>query len=89
MNEARIVTSSISTATIELRLSDASGLVKGTHAAIMARRRREADEFYAELTPAGCPDDEALVLRQALAGMLWSKQFYHYQTSPFSGKFHA
>ena len=41
-------------------------------------RAREADAFYAELTPAGASDDEALVLRQALAGMLWSKQFYHY-----------
>jgi len=66
------------TATIELRLSDASAGVTGDHATIMGTRAREADEFYAELTPAGCPDDEALVLRQALAGMLWSKQFYHY-----------
>ena len=44
----------------------------------MAAREREADEFYAELTPAGASTDEALVLRQAFAGMLWSKQFYHY-----------
>ena len=41
-------------------------------------RAREADEYYASLTPAGCSEDEARVLRQALAGMLWSKQFYHY-----------
>ena len=45
---------------------------------VMAAREREADEFYAELTPAGASADEALVLRQALAGMLWSKQFFHY-----------
>ena len=44
----------------------------------MAARAAEADEFYAELTPAGASADEALVLRQALAGMLWSKQFFHY-----------
>jgi hypothetical protein len=44
----------------------------------MADREREADQFYAELTPDGTGADEALVLRQALAGMLWSKQFYHY-----------
>jgi hypothetical protein len=44
-------------------------------------RRTEADEFYAELTPAASSNDEALVLRQALAGMLWSKQLYAYQVS--------
>ena len=41
-------------------------------------RRAEADEFYAELTPAGRAATRRCVLRQALAGMLWSKQFYHY-----------
>jgi hypothetical protein len=66
------------TATVELRLSDAGAPAKRRHATLMTRREREADEFYAELTPPGCSDDEALVLRQALAGMLWSKQFYHY-----------
>ena len=34
--------------------------------------------FYAALTPAAAHADEALVMRQAFAGMLWSKQFYHY-----------
>jgi hypothetical protein len=46
--------------------------------AVMAARRAEADEFYATLTPPEASTDEALVLRQAFAGMLWSKQFYHY-----------
>ncbi len=41
-------------------------------------RRREADEFYAAITPASLDADAANVMRQALAGMLWSKQFYHY-----------
>jgi hypothetical protein len=45
---------------------------------VFAARRREADEFYAALAPAGLSDDERRVQRQALAGMLWSKQFYHY-----------
>ncbi|MBX3437117.1 MAG: glucosidase [Planctomycetaceae bacterium] len=44
----------------------------------LAARRRECDDFYAEITPARLTADEALVMRQALAGMLWSKQFYHY-----------
>jgi hypothetical protein len=45
---------------------------------VLADRRAEADEFYRDLTPAGAGTDEADVLRQAAAGMLWSKQFYHY-----------
>ena len=48
---------------------------------VVGRRRAEADEFYAELTPAPASADEALVLRQAFAGMLWSKQFYHYDVA--------
>jgi hypothetical protein len=43
-----------------------------------ARRRAEADEFYAELTPAAASADEAVVMRQAFAGLLWSKQLYYY-----------
>jgi len=45
---------------------------------VTALRRAEADEFYADLTPPACPDDEANVMRQAFAGMLWGKQFYYY-----------
>ncbi|MFW6174527.1 MAG: MGH1-like glycoside hydrolase domain-containing protein [Chloroflexota bacterium] len=41
-------------------------------------RKREADEFYAALPNPGLSEDEAMVQRQALAGLLWSKQFYHY-----------
>ena len=41
-------------------------------------RRKEADEFYAAVIPPSLDADEANVMRQALAGMLWSKQFYHY-----------
>jgi hypothetical protein len=46
---------------------------------VVATRGAEADEFYAELTPETASPDEALVLRQAFAGMLWSKQFFHYE----------
>jgi hypothetical protein len=41
------------------------------------RRRREADRFY-ERVQAGMSEDQRLVQRQALAGMLWSKQFFYY-----------
>ncbi|MBL9102811.1 MAG: glucosidase [Myxococcales bacterium] len=45
---------------------------------VLAARRREADEFYAALQPPALTDEERRVQRQALAGMLWTKQFYHY-----------
>jgi Glycosyl hydrolase family 63 C-terminal domain len=48
---------------------------------VMAERRAEADEFYAELTPPTASADEALVLRQACAGMLWSKQLFYYDVT--------
>ena len=55
-----------------------TSLLDESFAAIMALRRAEADEFYAGLVRAGATDDEAMVMRQAFAGMLWSKQFYAY-----------
>jgi len=45
---------------------------------IFENRRREADEFYAALVPKVLGNDEKRVMRQALAGMIWSKQFYNY-----------
>ena len=45
---------------------------------IFAQRRLEADEFYDTVIPKDVCDDNRNVMRQAFAGMLWSKQFYHY-----------
>jgi hypothetical protein len=45
---------------------------------VMAQRRADADEFYATMIPAGTGAEERRVARQALAGMLWSKQYYGY-----------
>jgi len=45
---------------------------------VMQARRKEADEFYANVIPSALSTDQAMVMRQALAGMLWSKQFYFY-----------
>ena len=53
---------------------------------MVAARRAEADEFYADLTPAAASADEAPVLRQAFAGMLWSKQFYDYDVATLAGR---
>jgi len=46
--------------------------------AVMAQRRDDADEFYAAITPAALDADQSSVMRQALAGMLWTKQHYYF-----------
>ncbi len=45
---------------------------------VFAARIREADEFCAARTPAQLNAEEKMIVRQAHAGLLWSKQFYHY-----------
>ncbi|OHB32465.1 MAG: glucosidase [Desulfuromonadaceae bacterium GWC2_58_13] len=45
---------------------------------LFAERLREADEFYQSVTPPSVSADAANVMRQALAGMLWSKQFFFF-----------
>ncbi|HZP38066.1 MAG TPA: glucosidase [Methylomirabilota bacterium] len=46
--------------------------------ALFAQRQREADQFYDTLIPPALDADARAILRQAVAGLLWSKQFYHY-----------
>jgi hypothetical protein len=65
--------------TIRLRLSTVLGLSAfDDFDAIFAARLADADEFYARITPQALSDDERLVHRQALAGMLWGKQYYYF-----------
>ncbi len=45
---------------------------------VMTTRQQEADAFYGAMLPPGANDDQRLIYRQALAGLLWSKQFYNY-----------
>jgi hypothetical protein len=45
---------------------------------LFTQRAREADEFYAALAPSGLSKEHCAIQRQALGGMLWNKQFYHY-----------
>ncbi|MGB6111355.1 MAG: glucosidase [Acidobacteriaceae bacterium] len=70
------------TATIRLRLSDLPPAAVGDpfrgFAETMESRKREADQFYKSITPSRVSEDAALVMRQALAGMLWSKQFFFF-----------
>src|SRR5437762_4482991 len=53
--------------------------------AIFEQRRREADEFYAELQKDITDPDARNVQRQAFAGMIWSKQFFYYDVPEWLG----
>ncbi len=67
------------TRTIRLRLTQAANRAPFVDFdSILNQRQREADEFYDTVIPADVCDDNRNVMRQAFAGMLWSKQFYHY-----------
>ena len=57
--------------------------------AVFATRREESDEFYQAMTPPSVSPDAALVMRQSLAGMLWSKQFYYWDGDAWLKEHHA
>jgi len=67
--------------TLRLRLSDLPPVPAGVGRDfddVFAARLREAGEYYATVIPHDLSADAQLVVRQSLAGLLWSKQFYHY-----------
>ncbi|BAZ40473.1 hypothetical protein NIES4101_64340 [Calothrix sp. NIES-4101] len=69
------------TKTIRLRLSDIPNLAEAfgdNFDRIFAQKQQETDEFYHRITPFDISKDMQNVQRQAFAGMLWTKQFYHY-----------
>ena len=68
---------------IRLRLKRANSGKKSTDPfadfdLIFTKRRDEADKFYSALAPSCLSEEHRAIQRQALAGMMWSKQFYHY-----------
>jgi hypothetical protein len=71
------------TAVLRLRLTDyAPRAAKDPFAGfdkIFDERRDEADQFYRTIIPASATEDETRVMRQALAGMLWSKQYFLFE----------
>ncbi len=72
------------TISVRLRLtaSDEAGAgTFGNFDDIFATRLEEANAFYNSIQPATLSDDERLVQRQAFAGMLWTKQFFHYDVA--------
>jgi hypothetical protein len=56
---------------------------------IFTNRLREADEFYKSVTPPPVSEDAANVMRQALAGMLWSKQFFFFDGDNWLDEHHS
>jgi hypothetical protein len=67
-------------ATLRLRFSDTAiaNAFGADFDATLAQRRQDAEEFYATIIPPALSDDGRSVMRQAFGGLLWSKQFYHY-----------
>lgn len=79
---------------IRLRLTKNDIKLKGStfgesFETILRNRLQEADEFYRGLTPAGVSADQANVMRQALAGMLWSKQFFFFDGDNWLDEHHS
>jgi hypothetical protein len=70
------------TVTVRLRLNDqkpgGAAAINRNFDNIVLTRQREADQFYQAIIPATLSEDAANVARQAIAGLLWSKQYYHY-----------
>ena len=68
--------------TARLRFSNlsptASEALDGKFDQVVAQRRDDAEEFYRSVIPQNTSPDRRNIMRQALAGLLWSKQFYHY-----------
>jgi hypothetical protein len=56
---------------------------------MLATRLREADDFYRSVTPPSVSPDAADVMRQALAGMLWSKQFFFFDGDNWLDEHHS
>ena len=97
----RLTVGPCESASVRLRLTDQAPITPGTRTGsdgspfgtvfdeTMAARLKEADAFYASITPPSASDDEARVMRQALAGMLWSKQYYYFDLDDWLSEHHA
>lgn len=69
------------TQTLRLRLCDQPNLASPfgpEFAAIFEQRQQEADAFYQRFSAASATPETQQIQRQAFAGLLWTKQFYHY-----------
>ena len=66
------------THTLHLRLSASGAPIDATFHQALHDRHVEADEFYAAITPPTTTAQDAMILRQAFAGMMWCKQWFHF-----------
>jgi len=74
------------TVTVQLRFTDkgrssAAAAFASDFAETFPTRQHEADEFYDTVIPSDLTADARIVMRQSLAGLLWSKQYYHYDVN--------
>jgi len=74
--------------TIQLRLAKSTSESNNDSAyydfdQILDRRKQDCDDYYTRVMPPGLSTEQKLVFRQAVAGMLWSKQFYNYDIAPW------
>jgi hypothetical protein len=79
----RVTVAAGETRRIRLRLAQSDDPVQrldlgDDFAAVLRARETEADEYFADLIPAAASAEEAAVARQGIAGLMWSKQFYHF-----------
>ncbi len=78
------------TATIRLRLTDQPATKPfSSFDDTLRKRKQEADDFYQRVIPKRATADEGLVMRQALAGMLWSKQYFNYNVETWLAEHNA
>jgi len=89
----RLVVGPGQSATVRLRLTDQAPTAAVPFGPAfdetLAARLRETDEFYRSVTPPSVSSDAARVMRQAIAGMLWSKQHYFFDADRWLEEHHA
>lgn len=71
------------TGIVKLRISSASPSVSfkpfgSKFDSVLQNRHQEADEFFSSITPKSLTPDQAMILRQSISGMMWSKQYYSF-----------
>jgi hypothetical protein len=74
---------------VRLGAGTGPGSLTGDFDRVFADRRADADAFYATVIPEGLDPDAALVMRQALAGLLWGKQYYEYDVHRWLHEHHV
>ena len=97
----RLVVAPGQSSTVRLRLTSQAEAAKGGRSKttasyfsmefdkILTARLQEADDFYRSVTPPSVSPDAAKVMRQALAGMLWSKQFFFFDGDNWLDEHHS